>query len=329
MSGKEIYELKFKQKTESIISENIDKPYLKGFYNYMRSSRLSCSTIYNYIYFAVNFMNSNKKQIGDINLDDCTEFLSNIGNSTASYQISVYSGLKKFITYLVANRVIEYNPMNYVPRPKFKEKEETVNKREVGYLRTEEIKKYISAVEEGVGSNKAKARQDKWKERDLLIVLLLLNTGMRCAALFKLDVNSVNFNNKTITVNDKGDKVKSYVLTDELIDYIKRWVDKREEILNGKQESALFISNELTRMSQKSISRVVSKYASGIQGKNITPHKLRATYGTQLLEATRDIYFVQQCMGHSSPSTTELYIRGQKNNNELRASDIMSKITFG
>lgn len=327
MNGKEIYEEKIRQKTEAIIKDNPDKPYLKGFYNFM-GNRLSCSTKFNYIYFTVSFMNYNKKNIEELEFDDYTEFLSSIGNATSSHQIGVYSGLKKFATYLIASRKADYNPMEHIERPKFKEKEETIAKREKGYLEKKEIKKYIATVKEGIGSDRAKAKQEPWKERDLLIVLLFLNTGMRCSALFKLDVNSIDLESKILTVNDKGDKIRQYVLSEDLIDHVKAWLVNRENLLNGKNENALFISNERRRMCQKSIGRVVSKYAANIEGKNISPHKLRATYGTQLLEETRDIYFVQQCMGHTNPSTTELYIRGQNKCNELKASDIMSRITF-
>lgn len=81
-------------------------------------------------------------------------------------------------------------------------------------------------------------------------------------------------------------------------------------------------------MDQRTISRIVEKYACNIEGKHITPHKLRATYGTQLYAATKDLYFVQSCMGHSNPATTELYIRGQKNSSRQTASELMSNITF-
>ena len=327
MNGKEIYEDKFKQRIDSIIKENQDKPYLKGFYNFMGNS-LSYSTKFNYIYFVVTFMNSNGKKVEEVDFDDYTEFLANISDATASYQIGVYSSLKKFATYLVASRKTDYNPMEHIKRPKFKEEEETIKKREKGYLEKKEIKKYLSTVKSGVGSDRAKAKQEPWKERDLLIVLLFLNTGMRCSALFKLDVDSIDLKNKVLTVTDKGDKIKQSVLSDELIEHVKAWLENREELLDNKSEKALFISNERTRMCQMSISRVVSKYATDIKGKNISPHKLRATYGTQLLEETGDIYFVQQCMGHSNPSTTELYIRGQKNGNETKARDIMSRLTF-
>ena len=78
-------------------------------------------------------------------------------------------------------------------------------------------------------------------------------------------------------------------------------------------------------MDSTSIYNVVKKYSKNINGKNITPHKLRATYGTQLYNETGDIYFVQDCMGHSNPKTTELYVRDKKENRK-KASDIMAKM---
>jgi len=326
MNGKEVYEDRYRIKTENVINNNPDKPYLKGFYNYMSSSRLSCSTKYDYVNYVVAFMNTNRKNVEDLELDDYTEFLTGLNNMTSSYQISVYSGLKKFATYLVASRKTAYNPMEQIARPKHKEKEETIAKRENGYLEKKEIGKYISAVKSGTGTSRAIARQEQWKERDLLIILIFLSTGMRCSALYKLDLSSIDLQNKTLTANDKGDNVKTYILSDNVINSVCDWLNKREQILDGIEENALFISNQRTRMDQSTIYRVVNKYAKGIKDKHISPHKLRATYGTQLLEETRDIYFVQKCMGHSNPATTELYIRGQSKNNESRACDIMSKI---
>lgn len=325
MKGTEEYELKYKNKIDKMIQNNPDKPYLKGFYNFM-GSRLSISTKYDYIYYVVSFIDSNNKNIKDLDLDDYTNFLSQIEDRTSSYQISVYSGLKKFAKYLLASKKTDDNPMDHIDRPKFIEKDTTIAKREIGYLDKREIKKYLSTARNGVGTSRAKARQENWKERDLLIILLLLSTGMRCSALYKLDLDSIDFNNKVLTSNEKGDKVRTYDLSDELIDDINKWLKKRKEILEDIQENALFISNQKSRMDQKSISRIVKKYSSDITNKNITPHKLRATYGTQLLKETNNIYFVQECMGHSNPKTTELYIRGEKNGNSKKASDIMSKI---
>jgi site-specific recombinase XerD len=327
MRGIEEYELKYKNKIEEAIKNNPDKPYLRGFYNFM-GSRLSVSTKNNYVYYAISFIDFCKKDVRDLELDDYTNFLSQIEDKTSSYQIGVYSGLKKFAKYLVASKKANDNPMDHIERPKFVERDTTIAKREIGYLDKREIKKYLSTTKNGAGSSRAKARQENWRERDLLIVLLFLNTGMRCSALYKLDVDSIDFENNILTSNEKGDKVRTYDLNENLMINVKNWLEKRKEILGDTEETALFISNQKTRMNQTTIARVVKKYSTEIPNKNISPHKLRATYGTQLLKETNNIYFVQECMGHSNPKTTELYIRGEKNINSKKASDIMSKITM-
>ena len=113
-------------------------------------------------------------------------------------------------------------------------------------------------------------------------------------------------------------------MPDELVYDIEEWLSIRAKEIKD-DEQALFISNRRRRMDQLSISNVVKKYSKVIEDKHITPHKLRATYGTQLYNETGDIYFVQECMGHSNPKTTELYVRGKKKNMK-KASDIMSKM---
>ena len=326
MNGNDYYEDKVRNKIENLLKANNDKKYLRGFYNYM--TNLSINTIYDYIMYIINFVNMVDKQIENLNLDDYTEYLASLTDKVASYQITVYSALKKFSLYLKASGRNTSDPMQYVSRPRFIEKEETKIKRENNYLEKREIKKYLCDIDNGVGSRLAKARQEDWKARDKAIIVTLLNTGMRCAALYKLNVDNINMETKKLTTVDKGRKYQEYFLSDDLLEVLSDWLIEREILLDGKEEDALFISNRKTRMDQRSISRVVTKYASNIEGKNVTPHKLRATYGTQLYAATKDLYFVQSCMGHSNPKTTELYIRGQKDSSRQTASELMSKITF-
>lgn len=326
MNGNDYYENRIRNKIENVLKENKDKKYLRSFYNYM--TNLSVNTIYDYIIYIINFMNSVNKSVEELNLDDYTEYLSTMNDKVSSYQITVYSALKKFSIYLKASNRNINDPMQYVSRPKFIEREETKIKRENNYLEKKEIKKYLSNINNGSGSHRAKARQENWKNRDKAIILTLLNTGMRCAALYKLNVDNININEKKLTTIDKGSKYQEYFLSDELIMVLSDWLEERELLIQDTDEVALFISNRKTRMDQRSISRIVEKYATNIEGKHITPHKLRATYGTQLYATTKDLYFVQSCMGHSNPKTTELYIRGQKNSSRQTASELMSKITF-
>ena len=85
-----------------------------------------------------------------------------------------------------------------------------------------------------------------------------------------------------------------------------------------------FITKEGKRMQPYAISDVIKKYAYDINGKALSPHKLRATFGTLMYDETGDVYLVQNLMGHSSPKTTEIYIRGTKNKCSQRAAEIIS-----
>ena len=124
---------------------------------------------------------------------------------------------------------------------------------------------------------------------------------------------------------DKGSKIHKYILPHKTMKALQEWIIKRQELLDNEKEKALFISKYKTRISQCAISNLVKKYTADIEGKHITPHKLRATFGTHLYNETRDIKFVQDQMGHSSPKITEIYIRGNQDADRKKASDIMSK----
>lgn len=326
MNGVEIYSNQIENRINNLIEENeFDMPYLRGFYYFIKDS-LTESSAYKYLGHVIRFMNNVDKEVKDITIDDYLYYLgsTNKGKST-SYQITVYSALKKFSEYLYISKRNSLNEMEHVKRPKFKESEQTIKKREIGYLDCDEIKSYINTIKNGIGSNYAKARQEKWKERDLAIILIFLTTGIRCSALYKLDISSINFDKHILIVTDKGNKVIEYLLDSEVEKIIKEWLVKRNELQIDKNDQALFVSNMRKRMSVEAISLVVKKYSVEIVGKHITPHKLRATYGTQLYNETHDIRFVQSCMNHNSPKTTELYIRGNQDMDKKRAAQIVSK----
>ncbi len=326
MDGNEMYEQNYQRKIDNILLNNKGRDYLSGYYYFINN--LAISTVYAYLNDVLNFMEFTNKKPEDLKLNDYTKYLASISTKTPSYQIAVYSALKKFSFYLQANKENLNYDMQYVSRPKFREGTKTKEKREKGYLEKKEIKKYIQSVKEGAGSLRSMARQELWKNRDLLIILIFLNTGMRCSALYKLNVSSIDLKEKKLVTIDKGRIVQQYDLPDNLIEVVEDWLITREVLLKDKEEEALFISNQRKRMDQSSISRVVSKYAEDISGKSITPHKLRATYGTQLYGETKDLFFVQASMGHSNPKTTELYIRGQKSTNREKAANIMKSILY-
>lgn len=224
--------------------------------------------------------------------------------------------------------------MLHIKRPKAKASQETILKREQGFLSEKEIRQYLENIDDYHCLHKSD--YNLWDYRDKAIIYMFLTTGVRNSALRMLDLEDIDLKHKTMVVTDKGDKVRTYELSDKLYDALETWFKIRETIIecyidDKEQEdisidtNALFISNKMRRMSIGAVNNWVKKYAFIVNGKNITPHKLRATYGTQLYNKTGDIYFVQQCMGHNNPKTTELYIREKKKETK-KASDIMNKL---
>ena len=325
MTGTQEFNKKYINKINNILSSQPD--YIRGFVNYM--SDVALTTKYAYMNDVIGFIKKIDKPIEQLTLDDFSNYISELQykengeTTTSSYRIAVYSALKKFNEYLYTFKKISENYMEYIKRPKPIEKQNTIEKREKGFLTKNEIAKYIQTVEDN-SINKYRQIGYIWNKRDLLIIKIFLVTGIRCSALSRLDINNIDFTTNTLSVTDKGNKIKQCILPEDIIDDVKEWIEIRENEIKDNQP-ALFISNRRKRMDQLSIYNVVNKYSRNIKNKHITPHKLRATYGTQLYNATKDIYFVQKCMGHSTPKTTELYIRGTEQNIK-KASDIMNRI---
>ena len=319
-SGVESYEINFRKKIENILDTNKDLG-LRGYVNFIHSSSLS--TRLEYLKYIVGFLRYINKRKEDLSLDDYTEYICKIEDKTSSYQISVYSAMKKLSAYLAATGASKFDYMQLIPRPKYIESQKTKEKRESAYLTEDELHKYMLNLNNGVGSSIAKAKQEQWRSRDQLMIQIFLTTGMRCSALYRLDVDSLDLEKGVLATVDKGRQVQLHHLSESVIETARKWLIEREEKGVSINEKALFVSNRLNRMHVNSIAKVVNKYADSIKKTNFSPHKLRATYGTHLYNETKDVYLVQQCMGHSNPKTSELYIRGQKDASREKAASIM------
>ena len=122
-----------------------------------------------------------------------------------------------------------------------------------------------------------------------------------------LDIDDVDFNNNGIKIRRKGGFEVVIYFGDEvreaLLDYME---ERKQPIPEEGHGNALFLSLQMKRLSVRSIENLVKKYSSGvIKLKNITPHKLRSTYGTSLYRETGDIYLVADVLGHRDVNTTK------------------------
>lgn len=328
MNGNQEYNLKYEIRINNLLNKS---PQLRGYRNFLTDC--SISSVYQYVTYVNSFLEYVNKTPENLTFDDFLNYIQHIQinqkgeQSTASFRIAVYSSLKKYSQYLVIANILQHDYMANIKRPKYSETQKTVEKRAKGYLDEKEIKIYVSNVKNGITNNKYKTQEyEYYRARDMAIVMLLLNTGIRCSALVKLDIDNVNLEESEIIVIDKGNKINRHMISEETKECIVSWLEQREKILNGVNEPALFISDRKVRIGQSTVYDMIRKYTKNIDGKNITPHKLRATYGTQLYNATKDLFFVQEMMGHSNPKTTTLYIRDKSDMKE-KASTIMANLT--
>lgn len=328
MDGQKQYTENFERMIDRIIENRTgeQKELLKGFLSHLRDA-FAISSKYSYIRVVDRFIDSIDKSASEIRYEDYTDFLGQIADKSSTYKIMTHAALKNFSEYLKASRRNDEDAMQYVKVPKIsksKEKEKK-EKRLNNVLHEDEIKQYLKNVENGCGSERAKARQEKAKERDMCIIKVFLTTGMRCSALYKINVQDVDLEKKTITVLEKRDKLRTFVLPDKTYVALEEWLVKRDEILDGKEEDALFISNQKKRLDSSCIRDITHKYGVGI--KNITPHKLRATFGTQLLDKTNgDLDKVRIAMGHNSVATTEIYMRRDESKVGMEIAELMEDL---
>ena len=219
-----------------------------------------------------------------------------------STQCTIYSSLCSFFEFLERESYIEDNPFSNhrIERPKVKENP-------VVFLTPEEVRRVEKEIMDGDGNAVSIGKQKDWKYRDLLLFRIPVVNGLRVTALSEINVEDIDFLHKKITVTEKGNITKKVDFDPKTERYLRIWIKQREELLNGSSGNALFISNRRTRMTVRTIERVIEKYTECIPGKHITPHKLRSTCGTNAYQQKKDIYLVSKILGHKTTSPTRRY----------------------
>lgn len=303
------YEFKLKAKLKTMPS------YMTDFYYSLQKKEYL--TAGSYIQYVNNFLmfvgDGNKldlEEVKTINSTWINRYMDSIRyrsgsersiENTGSYRATVWSSINSFFDFLIKSGEIKENPCAMTDRPDSKDEVKKV------YMNPNEIQTYVETVLDGAGSSRARARQREWRLRDLLMVLLFVETGMRASALSQINVDDLDIEKQELTVIDKRRKTFVHKISDATVKVYLQWLDKRSELLDDVDCEALFISNQRARMSVRSIANLVEKYAENVD-KHITPHKFRSSYATNLYNATGDIYKVQRCMGHESINTTQRYV---------------------
>lgn len=230
-------------------------------------------TVRNYSFFVEKFLLRTNKPVQDLNEDDAKLYLSELFESKSKNTIMLAAAAIKFFYKEILNK-----EFSKVKMPK---KDKALPE----VLTKDEIRLIIDSAD---------------NEKSRLIISLLYSSGLRVSELVNLKVSDINLQENTGWVRKgKGSKDRLFSLSQNLISDIKKYLEGREYEYVFSKEKPL-----TTRNIQKIIFGV--KKRAGIN-KKVTPHTLRHSFATHLLESGVDIRMIQSLLGHSSLNTTQLY----------------------
>lgn len=317
MQGRLETELRQNRQAEEILKTLPD--YVSNFYYniHVVNSPLTCV---NYVRNIRTFLNYAGTDLSKIDDTTVARFFSeiryrknkngNIIKTSESLSKVMWTVLNQFFEYLYERGDIERNPVKLIKRPR---KADHIERK---FLSMKDLNKVLSAVYK-LGEPLA--------DRDYAILYLFMTTGMRKTALIEMNLDALDFDNKTITVVDKRDKLQVYEMTSEMEKVFRRWLEHRKNILKKDNMDALFISYHKRRLDGTDVYRIVKKYSEEALGTGISPHKLRAAFVSNFYKASGyDIEATRQAVGHASISTTSIYIT-RANNPRKDAVNFMEK----
>lgn len=317
MSSHKETEIKFMEKRDSLLSEL--PSYVRDYIRSIRN-RTAVRTQYEYLKDIQAFMNYVKDVIDkdDLSFDDFAkltkkdfeeyfEYLERYekdGKTVTNGRTSIkrkLSSLRNFFSYLFENEYIPSDEIRKVGIPK-------LHKKDIIHLEKDEASNLLTDLEKGRTLTKKETDyHNKQSVRDLAIIYLMLSSGIRVSECAELDMNDIDMKNRCVHIIRKGGDEATVYFSDEAADYLQAYLEQRKNDKDADDnETALFLSSRKKRMCVRAIEMMVKKHASRyVPTKKITPHKLRATYATNLYKETGDIYLVAETLGHKDVTTTK------------------------
>ena len=274
---------------------NNEQQLIKAFTHYLRLELgMADNTVEAYVGDVQSFSDFYKKDIKNASPEDIVSYMAHMRRVGLSLETILrrLSGLSVLYDYLLIEKGIKVNPVEFVSKPKkwYKLPE---------YLSFEEVERILAAPD--VATPKGM--------RDSLMLETIYASGVRVSELIAIKITDIDFKRGIIRVVGKGSKERIVPIYETLITKIEGWLPvRREHYIKDGDEGWLFPNRSGSHLTRQHVWQWVKDVcaAAGVT-KNVSPHTLRHSFATHLLSGGADLRTIQIFLGHSNISTTEIY----------------------
>ena len=265
-------------KLERALSHNSIEAYrndIKKFIQYLEAKRLSLLP----------------DQIETDHLQNFIHWINELGISPRS-QSRVISGIKAFFRYLLIENYIQKDPTELIEAPK-------IGRELPKVLSVDEINQLIEAID----LSQAEGQRNK------AIVETLYSCGLRVSELINLKLSNLYFNEGFIRIIGKGNKERLIPISNKAMKEINYYLEDRNKLnINPNHEDILFLNRRGKQLTRVMVFTIIKRLAQKANlNKDVSPHTLRHSFATHLIEGGADLRAIQEMLGHESIITTEIY----------------------
>lgn len=236
------------------------------------------------------FKNKNINHINEDNIKNYLKHLNKQKNDTKTISHNI-STLRSFYKFLLIEKKISKNPMEYIELPKTKKSLPKT-------LSIEEIDKLLDIK-----------LTNEFSYRNKAMLELMYSSGLRVSELINVKIHDIDISNCIIRIMGKGKKERIVPLGDYAIKYVEIYIKEyREKLIKKELNDYLFLNNHGKKMTRQGFFKIIKELAT-IQNIKTTfsPHTLRHSFATHLLNGGADLRSIQEMLGHESISTTQIY----------------------
>jgi len=274
------------------------KTYVRDYVRYLKLQRnMSGNTLDAYqrdLLKLLDYLDGEGKDVREVTLEDLEHFaagLHDVGIGARS-QARILSGIRSFFRFLVLDGYRDDDPTELLESPQL----------------GEHLPEVLSTAE--VDSLEASIDLSKWEgHRNKAIVEVLFSCGLRVSELVTLKLTDLYLDDEFIRVHGKGSKERLVPISQRAIRELGFWFDDRKEMtIKAGEEDYVFLNRRGAHLTRTMILIMIKRQAqqAGIT-KTISPHTLRHSFATALLEGGADLRVIQALLGHESVGTTEIY----------------------